>query len=187
MMAQATVMVVGEDDDLRAVLHTALVLEGYRVILSSPEETIDDVITADNLVAVVLDASNRRKAVWWPARVTWHLRRCAGRAHVPIVVLAFEHDAPPLAPMLPVDAWLVKPFDLRDLYWLLQPWRYGTGSTRHGACGCGQQGRQTPRIYRLAQPEGPSSPGQRRKETLHGTEPSMPHGSVIHHSTWIRE
>jgi len=107
----ATVLAIDDDPAMRAVLAAALTDAGYRVLTATnweaqgvAHELQPDVILLDLLMPGLDGATLSR-----------HLRALEATAAIPLVALSARADLAAVAPTLPLDAWLPKPFDLDQL------------------------------------------------------------------------
>jgi DNA-binding NtrC family response regulator len=111
----ATVLVVEDNDDTRAVLAECLGMEGYRVVPAADLDTALALLAAVKVGAVVTDAA--MTGSWQPADVWGAPERLRAAAPgVPIIVCS-AHNAELFAGYAGrgFAAFVPKPFDLDDL------------------------------------------------------------------------
>lgn len=111
-MPQQTVLVVDDDADIRDVVTTALEDEGYAVrcaiggaVLGAAQETPPPDVVLLDVMMPYIDGS----------KLSQLLRANPRTAQIPIVAMTAlpQRNAPP---GLHYDAWLGKPFDLTNLF-----------------------------------------------------------------------
>jgi CheY-like chemotaxis protein len=110
-MADNFVMIVDDDDEIRAALEDVLGGEGYQVLgARDGRQALDFLQAGRSPSAILLD-------LWMPVMDGWQLRkellRDARLAKIPVIVLTAAHDQRAMA--LEVSEVLTKPIDLRKL------------------------------------------------------------------------
>ena len=111
-MAQRTVLVVDDDDDLREAITDLLLLRGYHVTKAANGHEALDCIAAGMPDVILLDMK-------MPVMNGWEFARAFREAHdseAPIVVVTAADDARRRAEEIRADGWLGKPFESVELY-----------------------------------------------------------------------
>jgi CheY-like chemotaxis protein len=111
-----TVLVVDDDATIRQFIEMALSDQGYRVLTAENGQEALEIILRSRPGLILLDMRMPVMDGWGFAEAY----RAAPPPHVPIVVLTAARDAEASAREIAADAWLAKPFDLRDLLGLIQ-------------------------------------------------------------------
>jgi CheY-like chemotaxis protein len=111
-VSPARVLVVDDDDGLRAVIEAALLDEGYEVL-----------VARDGLEALARIEQRPPRLVlldWMMPRMDGPafeaaLRERGLRARIPILLLTATNRAPERAAQIRAESWLAKPFELPEL------------------------------------------------------------------------
>ena len=107
----ATVLVVDDDAAIRQFVEMALADQGYRVLTAEHGQAALQVLGSASPGLILLDMR-------MPVMDGWAFAKAYRRTsppHAPIVVLTAARDAALYARQIEADAFLAKPFDLRDL------------------------------------------------------------------------
>lgn len=126
-MRAPSILIVCDDSAVRALLRTALALEGHDVLAFGDATATPDVARDWRPDLVVLDVRECGGATGWDAECAaacWRLRTDPATRRIPVLLLGGvpahdENTVGPVAgpgPLLPVAARLPKPFDLAELY-----------------------------------------------------------------------
>jgi DNA-binding response OmpR family regulator len=109
--ANRTVLVVDDDPDIQEIVAVALEEEGYRVVRAEGGASIPIAILEQPEV-VLLDLNMPGMD---GTTVSQRLRGDPATRHIPIVIMSAA-GSKAVGPDLISDDWLFKPFDLTDLY-----------------------------------------------------------------------
>lgn len=111
MSGSRRILVVDDDESIRQFMEMALADRGYEVSTAADGSAALDIIARVELDLIFLDM---RMPVMdgWAFSTTY---RAAPVEHAPIVVLTAARDAQEFAAQIGADAFLAKPFDLREL------------------------------------------------------------------------
>lgn len=111
-MAKGSVLVVDDDPTIVHVLADALELDGYHVVIAANDQALQlahelhpDLILLD-LMMPGIDG----------VEISKRLRGDPATARIPIVVTSARYDLKAALSKAPVDSALPKPFELDDLY-----------------------------------------------------------------------
>ena len=117
-MAKALVLVVDDDASIIAVIRDALEDEGYQVVSAVNGQALPIARDAQPR-AILLD-------IMMPGmdgvEVSKRLRADPLTAHIPIVVMSAHSNLAARADQMPVDDRLPKPFDIDELYAIVERW-----------------------------------------------------------------
>ena len=117
-MAKALVLVVDDDASIIAVIRDALEDEGYQVVSAVNGQALPIARDAQP-GAILLD-------IMMPGmdgvEVSKRLRADPLTAHIPIVVMSAHSNLAARADQMPVDDRLPKPFDIDELYAIVERW-----------------------------------------------------------------
>lgn len=114
MVRHLRVMVVDDDVGIRTLLHLALAGRGHTVHAVSSATAAADDIDAFRPHVVLMDLGLDGSAL--AAVAAAH----AGRPPARVVILSAAHDAGDEVDRLGADGYLAKPFDLPDLYAIVE-------------------------------------------------------------------
>ena len=120
-MAGATVLVVDDDAHIVYFLSMALEDKGYRVLVAESSDAVQ-LASEARPDLILLDLMMPRVA---GVEISESLRANPATAHIPIVVMSAQRNLDILRRHMPVDDCLGKPFQIDDLYALVERW------TRH--------------------------------------------------------
>ena len=110
-MTVSSVLVVDDNEDIREVLAMILEEEGYRVSRAANGRAALEVVAREMPALILLDMKMPVMDGWEFAA---ELRRRYAES-APIVVISAAEDARRRAAEIGAQAWLGKPFDLRQL------------------------------------------------------------------------
>jgi two-component system, chemotaxis family, chemotaxis protein CheY len=105
------VLVVDDDPTIRQFIQMALVDHGYEVLTAEDGQAALDLLRSNRPDLILLDMRMPVMDGWAFSRAY----RTAGLPPSPIVVLTAARDAAQYAREIEADAYLAKPFDLREL------------------------------------------------------------------------
>jgi CheY-like chemotaxis protein len=109
---QVPILVVDDDEPLRTMMQLALEDEGYPVVSASDGAEALEAVQAQRPRLILLDMRMPRVNGWEFAAA---YRKLPG-PHAPIVVVTAGHDAAQKAREIAADDHLGKPFDLDQLF-----------------------------------------------------------------------
>jgi two-component system, chemotaxis family, chemotaxis protein CheY len=109
------VMVVDDDATIRQFIQMALGDQGYEVLTAEDGQAALELLRHNRPALILLDMRMPIMDGWAFSRAY----REAGLPHAPIVVLTAARDAAQYAREIDADAYLAKPFDLRELMMLV--------------------------------------------------------------------
>ena len=112
MSSPRRVLVVDDDESIRELVHMALSSEGHQVLTAPHGRAALEVIAKSPPDVILLDMKMPVMDGWEFARVY----RAAPGQHAPIVVVTAAADAAGRAAEVAADGHLPKPFDLDDLF-----------------------------------------------------------------------
>jgi CheY-like chemotaxis protein len=118
-MASGTVLVVDDDPDIQELVAIALEEEGYRVLCSVDGASLP-VAVSEQPQLVLLDLNMPGMD---GTAVSQRLRQEPTTQHIPIVVMSAAGSQAARAGLIHED-WLYKPFDLNDLFAIVERWIY---------------------------------------------------------------
>ena len=111
-MAEKSVLIVEDDDDVRGALATYLEAEGYAVLEASDGAAGLQALRSGSVCLVLLD-------LWMPGMNGWEFRaeqvKDAALADVPVVVITADQAAARRAAALGVSGCMTKPIEFPEL------------------------------------------------------------------------
>ncbi len=120
MTGSRRVLVVDDDESIRELVEMALSSEGHQVMTAPHGAAALEAIALSPPDVILLDMKMPVMDGWEFARVY----RAAPGQHAPIVVVTAAQDAASRAAEVAADGHLPKPFDLEDLFRVVD--QYGT-------------------------------------------------------------
>lgn len=120
MTGSRRVLVVDDDESIRELVDMALSSEGHQVTTAPHGAAALEAIALSPPDVILLDMKMPVMDGWEFARVY----RAAPGQHAPIVVVTAAQDAASRAAEVAADGHLPKPFDLEDLFRVID--QYGT-------------------------------------------------------------
>jgi DNA-binding response OmpR family regulator len=114
-MANGTVLVVDDDPDIQEIVSLALEEEGYRVLQAVGGASVPIAIREQPQV-VLLDLNMPGMD---GTAVSQHLRNNPATSHIPIVIMSAAGSKAAREGLIN-DDWLYKPFDLDDLFAIVE-------------------------------------------------------------------
>ncbi len=124
-MTPKQVLVVDDEQAVREVVALALDYEGYAVVTAPHGKVALAVLRQTRPDVVLLDMRMPVMDGWEFARAY----RATPGPHAPIVVMTAAEDAAAWARQIDADDVLAKPFDMDDLYRLVEEYTSHTSST----------------------------------------------------------
>lgn len=111
------ILVVEDDPSILELLSVALEEQGYEVELCADGQNVLEVARAESPALILLD-------LWIPGingeEVTKLLKADDQTRHIPVVIVSAQNDLPSVATRIGADGFLPKPFDLDNLFLLVQ-------------------------------------------------------------------
>jgi CheY-like chemotaxis protein len=123
-MASGTVLVVDDDPDIQELVAIALEEEGYEVLRSVDGASLP-IAVREQPQLVLLDLNMPGMD---GTTVSRRLRQEPATQHIPIVVMSAAGSHAARAGLIHED-WLYKPFDLNDLFAIVERWIYRPGAS----------------------------------------------------------
>jgi CheY-like chemotaxis protein len=123
-MASGTVLVVDDDPDIQELVAIALEEEGYEVLRSVDGASLP-IAVREQPQLVLLDLNMPGMD---GTTVSQRLRQEPATQHIPIVVMSAAGSQAARAGLIHED-WLYKPFDLNDLFAIVERWIYRPGAS----------------------------------------------------------
>jgi CheY-like chemotaxis protein len=118
-MASGTVLVVDDDPDIQELVAIALEEEGYQVLRSVDGASLPIAVREQpHLVLLDLNMPGMDGTT-----VSQRLRQEPATKHIPIVVMSAAGSQAARTGLIHED-WLFKPFDLNDLFAIVERWIY---------------------------------------------------------------
>ena len=111
-----SVLVVEDDTTIRQFIEMALSDQGYTVLTAEHGQAALEVVARQRPGLILLDMRMPVMDGWAFAEAY----RLTAAPHAPIIVLTAARDAELSGADIAADAVLAKPFDLRDLFGLIQ-------------------------------------------------------------------
>lgn len=117
-MAKGSVLVVDDDPTIVHVLADALELDGYHVVVAANDRAVQmahdlhpDLVLLDLMMPGIDGVEISRR-----------LRGDPATACIPIIIMSARYDLGSALAKAPVDSALPKPFELDDLYAIVEQW-----------------------------------------------------------------